>query len=217
MSAIPQQVLDRQKASVNTFVAAQAVVFSGFEKLVELNLKVVKATLDEVAQKSQQAAEVKDPQEAAAFATGLLQPGAEKALAYSKHVYDIVAGVQGKLVKLTEEQIAEGQQQLSEAVEHFSKNAPTGSESAVALIKSSLATATSAYDSLTKAAKQAAEVAESNLNAAANATFKAASDAADAATRLPAAAVAAPESFQARAWCANRSNVVLLSDRAELN
>ena len=107
MSAIPQQVLDRQKASVNTFVAAQAVVFSGFEKLVELNLKVVKATLDEVAQKSQQAAEVKDPQEAAAFATGLLQPGAEKALAYSKHVYDIVAGVQGKLVKLTEEQIAE--------------------------------------------------------------------------------------------------------------
>ena len=112
-------------------------------------------------------------------------------------MYDIVAGVQGKLVKLTEEQIAE--QQLSEAVEHFSKNAPTGSESAVALIKSSLATATSAYDSLTKAAKQAAEVAESNLNAAANATFKAASDAADAATRLPAAAVAAPESFQARA------------------
>lgn len=78
MSAIPQQVLDRQKASVNTFVAAQAVVFSGFEKLVELNLKVVKATLDEVAQKSQQAAEVKDPQEAAAFATGLLQPGAER-------------------------------------------------------------------------------------------------------------------------------------------
>lgn len=59
MSAIPQQVLDRQKASVNTFVAAQAVVFSGFEKLVELNLKVVKATLDEVAQKSQQAAEVR--------------------------------------------------------------------------------------------------------------------------------------------------------------
>ena len=105
MSAIPQQVLDRQKASVNTFVAAQAVVFSGFEKLVELNLKVVKATLDEVAQKSQQAAEVrirrKPPRSPPAC------PGAEKALAYSKHVYDIVAGVQGKLVKLTEEQIAE--------------------------------------------------------------------------------------------------------------
>ena len=49
MSAIPQQVLDRQKASINTFVAAQSAVFAGFEKLVELNLKVVRATLDEVA------------------------------------------------------------------------------------------------------------------------------------------------------------------------
>ena len=183
MTAIPQQVLDRQKAALNTLVATQTTLFAGFEKLVDLNLKVVKATLDEVAQTSQQAFTVKDPQEAAAFASGLVQPGAEKALAYGKHVYDIVAGVQGELAKLAEVQIAEGQQQVAEAVEQFSKNAPTGSESAVALLKSSLATANGAYESLTKAAKQAAEVAESNLNAAANATFKAATDAAEAATK----------------------------------
>ena len=183
MSAIPQQVLARQKATVNSLVAAQSAMFAGFEKLVDLNLKVVRATLDEVAQQSQQAVELKDPQDVASFTSGLVQPGAEKALAYGKHVYDIVAGVQAELAQLAEAQIAEGQQQLTEAVEQFSKNAPTGSESAVALIKSSLATANSAYDSLTKAAKQAAEVAESNLNAAANASFKAASDAAEVATK----------------------------------
>ena len=176
MSTIPQQVLDRQKASVNTFLAAQSAVFAGFEKLVELNLKVVRATLDEVAQKSQQAVEVKDPQEAAAFATGLLQPGAEKALAYSKHVYDIVSGVQSEFTRLGEAQIAEQQRQLSDVVEQLAKNAPAGSESALALLKSSLATATSAYESVNKAAKQAAELAESNLTAAANATFKAAAE-----------------------------------------
>ncbi len=185
MTAIPQQVLDRQKSALNTLVATQATLFAGFEKLVDLNLKVVKATLDEVAQTSQQAIAVKDPQEAAAFATALVQPGAEKALAYGKHVYDIVAGVQGELAKLAEAQIAEGQQQVADAVEQFSKNAPTGSESAVALLKSSLATANGAYESLTQAAKQAAEVAESNLNAAANATFKAATEAAEAATKAP--------------------------------
>lgn len=184
MSAIPQQVLSRQKASVNTLIATQVALFSGFEKLVDLNLKVIKATIDEVALRSQQAVEVKDPQEAVAFSTGLVQPGAEKALAYGKHVYDIVAGVQNELVKLGEEQIAEGQSQISEVIDQLSKNAPTGSEGAVALIKSSLATATSAYDSMTKAAKQAAEVAESNLNAAASATFKAATDAADAANKV---------------------------------
>ncbi len=37
---------------------------------------------------------------------------------------------------------------------------------------------------MSKAAKQAAEVAESNLNAAANATFKAATDAAEAANKV---------------------------------
>ncbi|OZI38977.1 Phasin (PHA-granule associated protein) [Bordetella genomosp. 1] len=184
MSAIPQQVLARQKATLQSIVAAQSAVFSGFEKLIDLNLKVVRATLDEAALKSQQAVELKDPQDAAGYASALVQPGAEKALAYGKHVYDIVAGVQADLAKLAEAQIAENQAQLQDAVEQFSKNAPTGSESAVALIKSSLATANSAYDSLTKAAKQAAEVAESNLNAAANATFKAATDAADAATKV---------------------------------
>ncbi|OZI31280.1 Phasin (PHA-granule associated protein) [Bordetella genomosp. 10] len=194
MTAIPQQVLARQKAQLNTFIAAQTALFAGFEKLIDLNLKVVKASLDEVALRSQQATDVKDAQEAVAFSTGLVQPGAEKALAYGKHVYDIVTGVQTELVKLGEEQIAEGQSQLSEAIDQWSKNAPTGSEGAVALVKSSLATATSAFDSLTKAAKQAAEVAESNLNAAANATFKAASDAADVANK-----VASPRSRRAAA------------------
>jgi len=169
-------------------VAAQTAVFGGFEKLVDLNMKVVKATLDEAAQRTQQTVEVKDAQEAVALASSLVQPGAEKVLAYSKHVFDIVSGVQTELTKLTEAQVAEGRQQLTDSVEQFVRNAPAGSEGAVSLLKSSLATANSAYDSLTKAAKQAAEVAETNLNAAANATFKAASDAAEAAAKVAPAA-----------------------------
>lgn len=181
MSAIPQQVFASHKASLDNFLAIQGTFFGGFEKLVDLNLKVIKATLDEVAQKSQQAIEVRDAQEALAFSSALVQPNAEKALAYSKHVYDILAGVQGDLTKLTEEQIAQGQQQVSEAIDQISKNAPTGSEAALALLKSSVATANSAFDSVSKAARQAADAAESNINAATNATFKAASDAAEAA------------------------------------
>lgn len=180
MSAIPQQVFAGQKASLDNFLAIQGTFFGGFEKLIDLNLKVIRATLDEVAQKSQQAIEVKDAQEALAFTSGLVQPGAEKALAYSKHVYDIVSGVQVDLTKLTEEQIAQGQQQVSAAIDQIAKNAPTGSEGAVALLKSSLATANSAYESVAKASRQAADAAESNITAATNATFKAASDAAEA-------------------------------------
>jgi phasin family protein len=179
MSAIPQQVLDSQKAALDAILAVQGTVFTGFEKLVDLNLKVMKATLDEVSQKSSQAIAVKDPQEAIAMTTALAAPTAEKAMAYSKHVYDIVSGVQADLSKLSESHIAEGQKHIHEAVEHLSKNAPTGSESAVAMLKSSLAQASSAYDAVTKAAKQATAAAEKNLSAAASASFKAATEAAE--------------------------------------
>ena len=179
MSAIPEQFLATQKASVSNLLAAQNAMFSGFEKLVDLNLKVIKATLDEATEKTQQAIEMKDAQEALAFTSSLAQPSAEKALAYSKHVYDILNGVQVDLAKLAEEQIARGQQQVTEVLDEYAKNAPTGSEGAIALVKTSVATAQNAYDSAVKAARQAADAAESNMAAAA----KVASDAAAAASK----------------------------------
>ncbi len=181
MSAIPQQVINSQKAAIDALVSVQGSVFAGFEKLVDLNLKVMKATLDEVSAKSQTVVGIKDAQEAVAMSSNLLQPAAEKAMAYGKHVYDIVASVQADLAKLSESHLAEGKKNVSDAIEQFSKNAPAGSESVVAMIKSSMAQANTAYDQVTKAAKQAAETAEKNLTAAASATYKAASDAADAA------------------------------------
>lgn len=179
MSAIPQQVLNSQKAALEAFVSIQGSVFGGFEKLVDLNLKAMKATLDEVSEKSQQVASVKDAQEAVAMTSSLVQPNAEKAMAYSKHVYDIVTSVQADLTKLGEAQLAEGQKHMQEAIEQLTKNAPAGSESAVAMLKNGLVQANTAFDSMTKAAKQAAEVAEKNLAAATSATFKAAGEAAE--------------------------------------
>jgi phasin family protein len=191
MFATPERALANQKAAFDIFVAAQTTAFAGFEKLVDLHLKVAKATFDEASMKAQEAFELKDGQDAMAFTSALAQPNAEKALAYGKHVYDIVAGVQSELTKLGETQVAEQQRQFADTLDQLAKNAPAGSESTLALIKSSLATATSAYDSVSKAAKQAAEVAESNMTAATNATFKAASDSAAKATRVRKAAVAA--------------------------
>ena len=179
MSAIPQQVLNSQKAAIEALVSIQGSVFGGFEKLVDLNLKAMKATLDEVSEKSQQVANVKDAQEAVAMTSSLVQPSAEKAMAYSKHVYDIMTSVQADLTKLGEAQLAEGQKHMQEAIEHLAKSAPAGSESAVAMLKNGLVQANTAFDSMTKAAKQAAEVAEKNLAAATSATFKAAGEAAE--------------------------------------
>ena len=179
MSAIPQQIFANQKASLDKILAAQGSIFGGFEKLVDLNLKVMKATFEDVAQKSQEAIDVKDPQEAAAFTSALVQPNADKALAYGKHVYDIMSSVQSDLARLAEEQLAHSQKQMHDTIDQLAKNAPTGTEGAIALLKSSVASANTAYETVAKAAKQASEAAESNITAATNATFKAASEAAE--------------------------------------
>lgn len=166
MTAVPKELLEQQKAAVNSIVAAQNTLFNGFEKLVDLNLKVIRSTLGDVAHTSQQATEAKDPQELVSLVGSLAQPATEKAAAYSRDVYEIVSQVSSELLKLSETQVAEVQRQLSESVDQFAKNAPTGSESAIALLKSTLATVNNAYDSLNKAAKQVVETAESNIAAA---------------------------------------------------
>ncbi len=181
MTQLPKEVLESQKVALESLMTFQTSVFSGFEKLVDLNLKVMKASIEESSQKAQDVMGVKDVQEAVAMSSSMVQPSAEKAMAYSRHVYDIVTGVQAELSKLAEGKLAETQKTVHEAVEQLTRNAPQGSESAVAMLKSSMAQAGAAYDSMTKAAKQAAEVAEKNVTAAANATFKAATDAAEAA------------------------------------
>lgn len=183
MTTVPKQLVEQQKAVVNNIVAAQNALFNGFEKLVDLNLKVIKATLGDVAQTSQQATDAKDPQEAVALVSSLAQPATEKAAAYSKDVYKIVSQVSNELLQLSENHVAEVQKNLSESIDQLAKNAPTGSESAVALLKSTLASANNAYDSLNKAAKQAAEVAENNLAAATAATVQATEQATKAATQ----------------------------------
>jgi phasin family protein len=183
MSAIPEQLLARQKEAVNHYVAAQNAMFSGFEKLVDLNVKVLRATLDEFNQHAQQSSATRDTQEALVYASSAFQPGIEKAFAYSKHAYSIFSGMQGELARLQEAQVSASHEQVIQLVDQLAKNAPAGSESAIAALKSSLSTANGAYESLSKAAKQAAQVAESNLNAATNASFKAAVDGPDAAAR----------------------------------
>ncbi|NOL49761.1 TIGR01841 family phasin [Pelistega europaea] len=183
MTTVPKQLLDQQKAVVNHMVATQNALFNGFEKLVDLNLKVIKATLGDVAETSQQATEAKDPQEVAALVSAFAQPATEKAAAYSKDVYDIVSAVSNELLKLSETQAAEIQKYFSESIDQLAKNAPTGSESVVSLLKSTLASANNAYDSLNKAAKQAVEVAENNLAAATAATVQATGQATKAAAQ----------------------------------
>jgi phasin family protein len=168
-----EQLIAAHKANVETVFGLTNKAFEGVEKLVELNLQVTKAALGEAGDTARAALSVKDAQELLALQAGLLQPGAEKAAAYSRHIYDIAAATNAEVTKAVEAQIGDAQKKFMGLVESASKNAPAGSENAVALVRSAVAAANNAIESVQKAAKQAADVAEANFQAVTSTAVKA--------------------------------------------
>ena len=178
-----EQVVAAQKSTVETLFDLTTKAFEGVEKLVELNLQVAKAAMGEVADTAKAAMSVKDAQELLALQTSLLQPSAEKAASYSRHVYDIAAATNAEVTKVAEAQLADIQKKFVSVVDGAVKNAPAGTENAVALVKSAMAAANNAYESVHKAAKQAADVADANFQAMTTTAVKASQTATKASRR----------------------------------
>jgi phasin family protein len=170
-----EQVIAAHKANVETLFGLTNKAFEGVEKLVELNLQVAKTALGEAAETTKAALSVKDAQELMSLQTSLLQPAAEKAAAYSRHLYDIAAATNAEVAKVAEDTAADTQKKFTALVDTAIKNAPAGSENAVALVKTAMAAANNAYESVQKAAKQAADVAEANFQAVTTSAVKATS------------------------------------------
>ena len=168
-----EQMMAAQKANFETLFGLTNKAFEGVEKLVELNLQVAKAALGEAGETMTAALSVKDAQELLALQTSLLQPSAEKAAAYSRHVYDIAAATSAEVTKAVEVQMGDAQKNFMGLVDSASKNAPAGTENAVALVRSAVTAANNAFESVHKAAKQASDVAEANFQAMTNTAVKA--------------------------------------------
>jgi phasin family protein len=186
----PEQLTAASKDSLESLLDLSNKAYSGVEKLVELNLQTARASLEDSAETAKAALSVKDVQEFLTLQAGLLQPAAEKAMAYGRQVYDIAAATQADVTKLFEGQFSAAQSKAMTLVDTAAKNAPAGSENVVALWKSAVAAANNAVETAQKAAKQAASVAEANiqtLTTQATTAAKAAVQAAPKATRRAAA------------------------------
>jgi len=162
------------KANLDSLLGLTAKSFEGVEQLAALNLKVAKTGLDEAAEATLAALSAKDPQSLLALQAGALQPTAEKAAAYGRQVYDIVAATKAEVDKLAAEQAAAAQSSFMAAIEAATKNAPEGSASGIALFKSAMSAANNAFDGLQKATRQATDAAEANYAAVTGSVVKAA-------------------------------------------
>lgn len=169
MAYTTEQLIATQQANAEILQGLSINVFSGLEKLVELNMAASKAAVTESFSHLQAVMGAKDPQQLLALQTGLFQPLSEKSASYNRHVSNIAT-----------ETGAEFSRAFSALVENITANAPAGTETAVAAFKSAMSAGQKAIETAQGSAQKAVELAESNfatvskqaLNAAATVSEK---------------------------------------------
>jgi phasin family protein len=168
MTTVPEHISAFGKAQVQTALRFVTLAAEGTEKLFDLQIKSSKAAFNEGVENAKALAEVKDFSELPTWTSSTFQPGVDKATAYARSLYEVVAGTQSEISAVLEAQIAGFSKDVVVALDAALKSAPAGSEPAAAAVKSVIGTANSVYESIAKAAKQLAEMTEANLTVAAS-------------------------------------------------
>ncbi len=166
MYASPEQLSAASKASVDAFVGLASTQFAAFERLTALSFNAGKLAFEDSVGLTRSLLGAKDVQEVVNLNAAAAQPSFDKALAYSRGVYEVSSQTQSEFTKALEAQAAELNKTMVGLLDKMSKNAPAGSDVALTAVRSAMAAANQAYDSFTKVAKQATEVAEANFSAA---------------------------------------------------
>jgi len=172
MNKVTEQFASANKAGIESLQTVANTSLTGLANLTLLNLNTTRAILEDSAANAKALLAVKDIQGLLALQKSLAQPSVEKAIAYSRSVYEIVSQSSNGVTQVVEEQVSEVNKNVNLAIDKALKNAPAGSEVAVTAVKSAIAAANSAYSNISKAAKQATEMAEANVAAANAATVK---------------------------------------------
>jgi phasin family protein len=173
MYTTPEQFAGANKANVETLLTIANTAFASAERLAALNLNTARTLLEDSVNTAKTLLAAKDVQELVGMQTALAQPAFEKAVAYSRSIYEIATQTQDEFSKIFDSQFVEINKNVTSALDKAAKSAPAGSDVAVAAVKSAIAAANSAYETMNKAAKQVAEMAEANVAAATSATVKA--------------------------------------------
>jgi len=166
MYVTPEQIQSANKANVEALLSVATTQFTAVEKLATLSSSALKGAFEDSIANARALAGAKDVQEFVNLQGSLAQPAIEKAIAYSRGVYEVATQTSAEFSKMVEKRVAEWNENFVSLLDKAVKNAPAGSDVAVSAVKQMIAAANSAYDNLTKAARQATEIAEANVAAA---------------------------------------------------
>ena len=99
----PENLSEAQKQNIDAMMKLSQKAFEGIEKMVELQLNAARSSLQETSEKFKALMSVKDAQEMMNVNKDMATPNAEKALAYSRTIYDIASQTSGEVQRLMRE------------------------------------------------------------------------------------------------------------------
>ena len=102
MYVTPEQVTANSKASVEAMLAWANSNFAAIEKLAALNFNATKAVFEDSMSHAKALLNVKDIQEYVNLNVAAAQPSLEKAIAYSRSVYELSTQQHGELTRFFE-------------------------------------------------------------------------------------------------------------------
>jgi len=143
MNLTPEQIAAVQKANLETLAGLTNQAIQSVEKLVELNMQITKNSLSESMSNAKKTLEVRDMQQLIAQQAEMVQPMAEKMMAYGRDLYEIAQDNSTAFAKTAEAEMAAGQKKLQAMIDDWTKNAPAGSDAAVQMMKQAIAAANS--------------------------------------------------------------------------
>jgi phasin family protein len=160
LTKVAKNSIDAQMKAMHD-LANQAL--QSVTELVELNIATAKESLAQTSATAAQMLAAKDAQALIDATSAQAQPGAEKALAYARHMAAIVAKAQADFTHATETRIGQTTRQINQMIDEMSKSAPAGSESAINLLKASVNNTNAAIEQMVKGGKQALATMESGF------------------------------------------------------
>jgi len=161
-----EQLAASNQAAVESLLALANTALASAERVAALNLSTARDALKDSAVSAKTLMAAKDPQQALAAQSALVQPAVAKAVEYSKSMLEISTESQQQFAKTLESTFAGYQQQVADLIAQASKAAPAGSEQVIAGINAAMAQANSAFANLTQMSKQFTDSAQATAAAA---------------------------------------------------
>ena len=172
MFSTPNQFAALQQAAIDSLVKVANVQLESTKALFDLQVATTRELVEEGVKNAKSLASAKDVQEALSLQSSVAKPGAAKAVAYSKNVYEVFAKANAEIKGIAEAHAQEVNKQVASVIDTATKSAPAGSEPAVAFVKSAVSAANNAIDQFAKVSKQVADTAEANIATAFSAIEK---------------------------------------------